>query len=74
MPKTEPPKTLPPGCPECRGASHIPAATGGAKRCDCARGQMLAQLERDRKHPAAKPAKRQRSTHDGKAAAVGGEA
>jgi hypothetical protein len=69
MPKTEPPKTLPPGCPECRGASHIPAPTGGAKRCDCARGQMLAQLERERKHPA-KPMRR-RSTHDGKAAAVG---
>ena len=71
MPKTEPPKTLPPGCPECRGASHVQAPNGGAKRCDCARGQMLAELERERKHPPAKPTARKRKAHDGKAAAVG---
>jgi hypothetical protein len=64
-------KSLPPGCANCRGASHVPDPQGGARRCDCARGQALGKLEYERKHPAPKPAKQRRSTHDGKAAAVG---
>lgn len=69
--------SLPPGCTICRGASHVatgslnPTGSRGARRCDCARGQALAAMDYERKHPAkrTKPAKNPK--FDGRAAAAG---
>ena len=57
MQKTEPRKSLPAGCDQCCGASHIIGPSGGAQRCDCELGQALAQMERERKHGKRKQAK-----------------
>lgn len=43
--------SLPPGCPNCQGASHV-VGRMGAERCDCARGKALAAMDYERKHPA----------------------
>ncbi len=64
---------LPPGCNRCKSAPFVESSSGGAERCQCARGRMLYELDQERKTgrsaPAAAKASRAKGRDAGKAAA-----
>lgn len=46
---------LPKGCDRCHSAPHVQSSSGGAERCNCARGRQLYELDQERKAPRSAP-------------------
>ena len=42
---------LPKGCNRCHSAPFVVSSSGGAERCNCARGRQLYELDQERKSP-----------------------
>ncbi len=54
--KTEPRELLPTGCERCHSQPHVILPGIGARRCDCARGIRLSELDAERTGKPAAPA------------------
>ena len=46
---------LPKGCNRCHSAPFVVSSSGGAERCNCARGRQLYELDQERKAPRSAP-------------------
>ena len=42
---------LPKGCDRCHSAPFVESSSGGAERCNCARGRQLYELDQERNAP-----------------------
>ena len=42
---------LPKGCNRCHSAPFVACSSGGAERCNCARGRQLYDLDQERRAP-----------------------
>ena len=42
---------LPKGCNRCHSAPFVVSSSGGAERCNCARGRQLYDLDQERRAP-----------------------
>lgn len=49
---------LPKGCNRCHSAPFVVSSSGGAERCNCARGRQLYELDQERKAPDLRPERR----------------